>query len=136
MDLIDSRGDKGKWFAAAKDAGFLDLALECAAHHGADPSTLARAARDYNTKEPAFAATIALLAISHLLTGGGYDPAVSEITDAVGYLMSASSKIGAADWARKELGKLAEDPCSPGREPFRHALKTALLRHEAENADI
>jgi len=29
LDLIKTRGDKGKWFAAAKDAGFLDIALEC-----------------------------------------------------------------------------------------------------------
>ena len=47
QDLIANRGDRGKWFAAAKDAGFLDLALECAAHPGADPSTLVRAARDF-----------------------------------------------------------------------------------------
>jgi hypothetical protein len=26
LDLIDTRGDRGKWFAAAKDAGFLDVA--------------------------------------------------------------------------------------------------------------
>ena len=47
LDLIKTRDDKGKWFAAAKDAGFLDIALECAALHNADPSTLVRAARDF-----------------------------------------------------------------------------------------
>ena len=47
LDLIESRGDKGKWFAAAKDEGFLDIALECAGTHGADPSTLVRTARDF-----------------------------------------------------------------------------------------
>ena len=47
LDLIETRGDKGKWFAAAKDAGFFDIALDCAAMHNADPSTLVRAARDY-----------------------------------------------------------------------------------------
>ena len=50
LDLIESRGDKGKWFAAAKDAGFLDIALACAGTHGADPSTLVRAARDFSEK--------------------------------------------------------------------------------------
>jgi hypothetical protein len=54
LDLIETRGDKGKWFAAAKDAGFLDIAVECAAVHGADPSTLVRAARDFCGKEPRF----------------------------------------------------------------------------------
>jgi hypothetical protein len=74
LDLIETRGDKGKWFAAAKDAGFLDIALDCAAMHNADPSTLVRAARDFCGKEPRFAATVALFAVTHLLTGGGYDP--------------------------------------------------------------
>ena len=44
LDLIEARGDKGKWFAAGKDSGFFDIAVECAAAQGADPSTLVRAA--------------------------------------------------------------------------------------------
>jgi hypothetical protein len=82
LDLIE-RGDKVKWFAAAKDSGFLDIAVECAAAHGADPSTLVRAARDFCGKEPKFAASVALLALSSFLAGGGYDPSVSEVDDAV-----------------------------------------------------
>ena len=27
LDLIEARGERGKWFAAAKDASFLDIAL-------------------------------------------------------------------------------------------------------------
>jgi hypothetical protein len=61
LDLIEARGDKGKWFAAGKDSGFFDIAVECAAAQGADPSTLVRAARDFCGKEPQFAATVALL---------------------------------------------------------------------------
>src|SRR4051812_34077926 len=30
LDLIETRGERGKWFAAAKDAGLLDIALICA----------------------------------------------------------------------------------------------------------
>jgi len=40
LDLIEARGDKGKWFAAAKESRFFDIAIECAAAQGADPSTL------------------------------------------------------------------------------------------------
>ena len=61
---------------------------------GADPSTLVRAARDFCGKEPKFAATVALLALSSLLAGGGYDPSVSEVDDAVKHLLSASRQIG------------------------------------------
>jgi hypothetical protein len=46
---------RGKWFAAAKDAGFLDVALLCARDYAAEPATLVRAARDFADKEPKFA---------------------------------------------------------------------------------
>ena len=52
LDLIAAFGPPGKWFAAAKDAGFLDLALECARDVDADPSTLIRAARDFTEDAP------------------------------------------------------------------------------------
>ena len=36
LDLIETRGDKGKWFAAAKDSGFFDIAVGYAASHTVD----------------------------------------------------------------------------------------------------
>ena len=133
IDLIKTRGDKGKWFAAAKDAGLLDIALECAELSGVDPSTLVRAARDFCDKEPRFAAVVGLLAIRHLLAGGGYDPQVSEAADAATHLLAAARQIGAVDWARAELGKLADGPCSSERQLFRHAVEVALARDIAGN---
>ena len=134
LDLIETRGEKGKWFAAAKDAGFLDVAIDCAAVHGVDPSTLVRAARDFGEAEPRFAATVALLVIRHLLEGGGYDPPLSDATEAVGYLFVAAQRIGATGWARQELARFVEEPCSPGREPFRDAVRAGLSRHDAASA--
>ena len=133
IDLIETRGDKGKWFAAAKDAGFLDIALECAELSGVDPSTLVRAARDFCDKEPRFAAVVGLLAIRHLLAGGGYDPQVSEAADAATHLLAAARQIESIDWAVRELGKLAEGPCSSERQLFRHAVEVALARDIAGN---
>jgi hypothetical protein len=66
LNLIETRGDRGKWFAAAKDAGFLVVALACAR---ADPATLVRAARDFAAKEPKFAADIGVVALARLLKG-------------------------------------------------------------------
>ena len=128
LDLIQTRGDKGKWFAAAKDSGFLDIAVECAATHGADPSMLVRAARDFCGKDAKFAAAVALLAISSLLAGGGYDPGVSEVDDAMKHHLAASRQIGSVEWALRELGQLGEQRCAPGREPFQHAIQAALSR--------
>jgi hypothetical protein len=62
-DLIETQGSKGKWFAAAKTAKYLNIALDCAAQPDAAPATLIRAARDFAIKEPAFAAQVALHAI-------------------------------------------------------------------------
>ncbi|WP_284257087.1 hypothetical protein [Acidocella aquatica] len=66
LDMIETRGNKGKWFAAAKDAGFFGVAIECAAVYGADPSTLLRAARNFLGKEEKLTATVALLALSSM----------------------------------------------------------------------
>ncbi len=136
LDLIETRGDKGKWFAAAKDAGFFDIAIACAAAHGADPSTLVRAARDFQSKEPKFAATVALLALSSLLNGGGYDPRPSEASDALSYLLSASREIGAAGWALVELEKLAAQRCTSGRESFQEVIKTMLSQIKSSGTNF
>src|SRR5438128_11398759 len=73
LDLIERRGERGKRFAAAKDAGFLDVALLCARDYAAGPATLVRAARDFAAREPKFAAEIGVMALGRLLAGGGYD---------------------------------------------------------------
>ena len=130
LDLIESRGDKGKWFAAAKDEEFLDIALECAGTYGADPSTLVRAARDFGEAEPRFAASVALMAIRQLMGGGGYNPPLSDVEGAVAHLFLAAERIGATGWARQELARLGREPCSPGREFFQVAVRAALLRRD------
>ena len=134
LDLIEIRGDKGKWFAAAKDEGFLDIALECAGTHGADPSTLVRAARDFGEAEPRFAASVALMAIGQLLGGGGYNPPLSDAEGAVAYLFTAAQRIGATGWARRELARLGQEPCSPGRELFQDTVRAALFHHDGINS--
>ncbi|NRB20409.1 MAG: hypothetical protein HRU33_23470 [Rhodobacteraceae bacterium] len=61
-------------FAAAKDAGCFDIALQCAADPNVEPATLVRAARGFRDRDPTFAANVALQAIEHYLAGRGYDP--------------------------------------------------------------
>jgi len=129
LDLIESRGDEGKWFAAAKDAGFLDIALDCARIAGADPSTLVRAARDFGEAEPRFATLVGLQAIRHLLGGGGYDPPLSDASAAVEFVFGAAQRCGLTGWARQELKRLLEEPCARGRELFQHSIGGAFARH-------
>ena len=108
QDLIALHGRKGKWFAAAKTAGHLDIALDCAADHEAAPATLIRAARDFTARDPAFAADVALHAIRHLLTGRGYEATPLDIDTAVDHLMAASRRVDRTPWALVELGRLAD----------------------------
>lgn len=106
-DLIETQGSKGKWFAAAKTAKYLDIALDCAAQPDAAPATLIRAARDFVIKEPAFAAQVGLHAIGHLLERRGYDPSPLDIDEAVTHVMAASVRIGEGERVLHELHRLA-----------------------------
>jgi len=73
-DLIErSPGDEGKWFATAKKLGLYQLALELVHDSPCDPKTLARAARDYAEREPAFAEGAGLAALHWLVRGHGYE---------------------------------------------------------------
>lgn len=95
-DLIALHGRKGKWFAAAKTAGYLDIALDCAKDPDAAPATLIRAARDFEVRNPVFAAEIALQAITHLLAGRGYDPNPADLDGAVDHLIAACARLDRA----------------------------------------
>ncbi|WP_323037740.1 hypothetical protein [Pararhodobacter sp.] len=106
-DLIETQGSRGKWFAAAKTAKYLDIALECAAHPDAAPATLIRAARDFAIKEPAFAAQVGLFAIGHLLAGHGYEPSPLDIDEAVTHVMAAAKRIGQGDRVLREVQRLS-----------------------------
>ena len=126
-DLIDTHGTKGKWFAAAKTARFLDIALDCAAHHDAAPATLIRAARDLKLKEPGFAMAVALQAIRHLLEGRGYEPSPIDIDEAVEHLMVAAARLDEVDQARQALQRIAGTALSAGLMVERLAWNIAAL---------
>ena len=82
-DLVGTTpGDEGKWFAAAKDAGFLDIAIALARRSPTDHRTLIRAAKDFATSNPAFAAECGFLALHWISAGRAYDPTSSDVLDA------------------------------------------------------
>jgi hypothetical protein len=128
-DLIALHGRKGKWFAAAKTAGYLDIALDCAADREAAPATLIRAARDFEIKDPAFASQVALHAVAHLRAGVGYEPSTQDIDAAVDHLMAASRRIGRTAWAIEELRQLAQ--LDDRDDPMARRLRVRLTAVEA-----
>ncbi len=109
-DLMVLYDAKGKWFATAKTAGFLDIALDCAADASVEPATLIRAARDFTTKDPTFAANVALQAIAHLLAGRGYEAIPPDLDAATGHLLAAATKLDQVSWALRALRRLEAQP--------------------------
>jgi hypothetical protein len=82
-DLVASTpGDEGKWFAAAKDAGLFDVAIELVTRSPTDPRTLIRAARDFSENQPAFALAAGMAALRWMSLGHGYEIAGSDVLDA------------------------------------------------------
>lgn len=94
-DLIDATpGEAGKWFAAAKDAGFLELAADLVQRSPCDPHTLNRAARDYLERDPAFALKVALASLRWLIGGWGYEISGLDVLQAHHCAMKAAQALG------------------------------------------
>jgi hypothetical protein len=94
-DLIASQpGNEGKWFAAAKDACFFELAIELANRSPSDPRTLIRAARDFAVERPEFALAAGITALRGIANGWGYDITGIDVLDAYAAVMAAAGAAG------------------------------------------
>lgn len=107
LDLATSSGEPGRWFAAAKDAGFLDLALEFAKSGRTDPRTLSRASRDFLNKDARFCLQAGRLAIERIVEGYGYELTGIDVMDAYNHFMAAAQTLGIAPEARAEVLAIA-----------------------------
>jgi hypothetical protein len=126
LDLIAARGERGKWFAAAKAAAFLDIALECAGSVDAEPATLVRATRDFSVKEPRFALEVGLNALQHMIAGEGFEPEPLLAYQAADYCAAAAARIGLQEWTRQKITELAMQPRPSGETLIQRALTTWL----------
>lgn len=112
-DLVKTTpGDEGKWFAAAKDAGLYQEALDLASRTSCDPKTLNRAARDHVEKHPAFAVGAGLLALHWLVLSYGYDITSADVHDAYDHTMAAAERLGTAGDVQQRIRAIvaAESP--------------------------
>ena len=85
----------GKWFAAAKDAGLYDLAIELVSNSPADPRTLTRAARDYRRTQPRFALAAGLAALRWMAADYGYEITGEDILEAYREVLATAPLAGA-----------------------------------------
>jgi hypothetical protein len=112
-DLVETTpGDEGKWFAAAKEAGLYDEALELAGRAPCDPKTLTRAARDLTAERPAFAVEAGLLALQWLAEGYGYEITGADVWAAYDYTIKAAERTDAASDVRARIREIVTN--TPG----------------------
>lgn len=109
-DLAIASGEPGRWFAAAKDAGFLDLALQFANAGRTDPRTLSRASRDFLRSDPRFSLEVGRLAIQRILDGFGYELTAADVIDAYHHLMAAAIALGVSSQTLADMLALANQP--------------------------
>ena len=116
-------GEEGKWFAAAKEAGCFDLAIELVGRSYTDPRTLVRAAREFVTAQPQFALDCGLAALRWLSEGYGFDITVLDVRDAYAATMAASRATGQPDEETEgRIRRIVEGP-TPGRRFMIDALR-------------
>lgn len=116
-DLVASTpGREGKWFAAAKDAGLFDEAIALTRRTTCDPRTLARAARDFASKNPRFTIEAGLAALSWIAAGHGYEITSLDVLSAYSSTMEAAKNSDIVDEARSRIRELLAAPKSPSKE--------------------
>lgn len=94
-DLIASRpGEEGKWFAAAKSAGFFDCAIELVSENPTDPRTLIRAAKEFSTKQPHFAMASGIASLRWIREGYGYEISTTDVRAAYAAIIEAAQTAG------------------------------------------
>jgi hypothetical protein len=121
LDLVESGCDPGYWFAAAKDAGFLDLALKFAQTGRADPRTLSRASRDLLEKDARFCLQVGRIAIQRILEGYGYELTGTDVIDTYGYFLAAAERLGVSQEARGDVFSMVTK-ANPRGAPFADIL--------------
>jgi hypothetical protein len=99
-------GSEAKWFAAAKEAGLYDEALDLAGRSPCDPRTLTRAARDLAEKQPMFALGSGLLALHWLVRGHGYEITGMDVLAAYDAAMKAAERVGRVDASRQVVKEM------------------------------
>ena len=126
-DLVArSRGEEGKWFAAAKDAGLLQEAADLAQRTPCDPRTLTRAARDHVFTHPAFAVQCGLAAIHWLTEGYGFDITSVEVWEAYRRTLEAGNNLGQGEATKAAVKRIV------GMDRTGMGFVTRILARELE----
>ena len=109
-DLVESTpGREAKWFAAAKDAGLYEEALQLAGTGPCDPKTLTRAARDSLSSRPRWSLEVGMLALHWLVEGYGYEITSADVRAAYEVVLRAGAELGNVEAARAEVTRVVAE---------------------------
>ena len=126
-DLIALHGRKGKRFAAAKTAGYLDIALDCASDPEATPAPLFRG-QGISPTGTLPSRPGGLHAIAHLSVGRGFDASPDDIDEAIDHFMAANRQLDRMDRGMTELRQMADRRA--GNELMARSLRNRLFELE------
>src|SRR6266540_420775 len=133
-DLVRTTpGEEGKWFAAAKNAGLYDEALALATQTPCDPRTLARAAREFADKRPAFALSAGLLALYWIAHGYGYEITGLDVWAAYDATIKASEKVGTVEETRVYVWQIMNASNVSGENLVKTCLAREFRDHVSTN---
>jgi len=106
-DLIRlSPGSEGKWFATARQLGFLDLAVKLARTSPCEPRTLNRAAKDLLGENPSAALAIAMSSLRWMCEGAAYELSGTDVYSACSSAMKAADTAGQGDETALQIARL------------------------------
>ena len=111
--VIETPGEEGKWFAAAKDAKLFAEAIALARRTPCSPQTLTRAARGFAVKQPQFAAEAGMTALHWFMQGYGYDVTSADVLDAYTHTMTAAENSGKSEQVRSWVQELVAQQSGP-----------------------
>lgn len=108
--IEDHPGEERKWFAAAKDAGFFELAIELARKNPADPHTLIRASKEYAISKSDFAISSGIASLHWIIQGYGYEISSADIITVYSAIMAAAKSAEISDIeVKNKINKLLLD---------------------------
>ena len=106
-DLIRlSPGSEGKWFATARQLGFLDLAVKLALTSPCEPRTLNLAAKDLLAENPSAALAIAMSSLRWMREGAAYELSGIDVYSACSSTMKAADTAGQGDKTAGQIARL------------------------------
>lgn len=126
LNLVDSTpGSEGKWFAAAKEAGLYQVAIDLIHRSPADPRTLTRAAKDFCLSQSNFAAECALAALRWIAQGHGYEITAGKVQEAFdAHIAATRASGGDVQQAKTRVQSLITG--SPAQKFMQAALQRSL----------